>query len=797
MKNEILKNIKAFYIGKRFEKVDKDFLQFEEDMVTIKDLETIEYNLECALQKRIKKEEYEKFINPNNSILLYITGLSDEFDFKKARCNHHGGTPPDIDTDAQPSRRYEIEQYINELYGEENVAHIGSYGTFGLKAIAQDLMRIHQPLEPKLKDYENKEEYEKDCKKYFKELKKVKDYYNEISDRIPNPIHGKAPDIEKLKEAIEDVENKYPDFYSFAEYAYDMRKQLGVHAAGIVIGNEPINWFVPTYKNTNKEENKQYDRITQFDKDEVEQIGLLKLDLLVTDNLDTIAETIRLLAEQNIIIDIEKEIYENPNYEPAYRMINDLNLTGVFQLEGEGTIKTIIKRIRPSKIEHLFAINALNRPGPLDNGLVDQYVDNMDSYAPPEGMPQALAEILKPTNYCMIYQEQIMEAMQKMAGFTLKESDDIRKALGKKKAELLIDYKEKFIKGCLTLNTCDELYSEEFWTGLEKFADYCFNLSHAVLYSFLTYACAYLKVKYPAEFFAAYLTVKSRKAPEKFQEKLKEIKQECVFFGIEILPPDINTSKEIFTVKDSNIVFSISGIKTIAGNSVFEIVNEKENYKDILDFLSRVNKSKINTGKFEALVYAGCFDKLGYKREDLIENKEILYKYFSDKRAYQERKKAIVIRLKEREEAEKNGTRKPVMLKELPEPEKPEIERYKKIKIDNDMLMKQLEYTGIFFGKHPTELVQGEFDKIGKLWIGNPAHIVGLITSIKKITTKKGDAMAFIKLEDSSGVCDGTIFPSVWKNCDDLNVNDLVKCVVKTESEEPDIKVIINKIGKV
>lgn len=796
-RESILQNIRKYYISERFQEVDKDFLEFEEEMAEEKDLETIEDYLN---QKACGFYDWDgiELANDNNSIILYITDLTKTFDFKLGRNKHHLGTPCDIDLDFQPSGRDKVKEYLIKTYGENQVAQIGAIGTFGMKSIVKDLGRINEPTEPRKSDYESTEEYERAKALYDYDLFKVRNKTNELSKLIPEPVHGKAPNLEKVikfnleKKVPVDIEKEYPEFYNFAEYADGMRKQMGVHAAGVVISNFPIDNIIPTWKNDD------YNKITQFDKDEVETLGLIKYDLLVIDALDTIAETFK-LVKQNYGIELKDEdYYNNSDDKAAYKLLKSGLLAGIFQFETSSVAKGFLQKIAPKDIMRISDINALNRPGPLDSGMADLYIKNLEANTKPEDLPETMVPLLEKTNYCMIYQEQVMQVLSKMAGFSLKEADDARRAIGKKKEKVLLELGDIFIKRCVELKTATETEATKIFKDILKFADYGFNLSHSLTYSFISYMTASLKANYPLEFYTAFLTIKSAElSPDDFQAKLKEVNNECKEFGIEIKPPDINKSQSQFICDPETnfIYYGLAGIKFLAKSSIEEILKSrpKTGFKDIYHFLESVHKGKVNTGKMESLIKAGCFDKLGYSRKELLENIKPLYTYYSDLNDYKERIYEQKKRDKEREEAIANGTKKMPALKLKEEPIKPVIQQHSKITITQSELAEQAELTGVYLGIHPTDMIKGNFISISELWIGETHTIKCIITAIKEITDKNGNKMAFIKLEDKSGDCEATVFGKEWPLFrEQAKVNTLIKCKVKVKQEKPTIKCIVN-----
>ena len=801
--------IKSKFQAERVESIDKDYLEYELNFAKKIDLEKIEnlLNSNC------------KISNPHNSILLYVTGLTDEFDFIKARVDTAEGTPADIDVDFAPSGRMHVRNYILQTYGKDYVAQIGAIGTHGMKSSVHDFFRIKEPVKPLKKNYEDEKDFKAASDKYDKLVAKLKEEKNKLLKLIPPPKAGLQPDLEKTLKYSPHLANDYPEFYNYAKLVNDQRKQLGVHAAGILISPQKITDFMPLFKNS------KYEAITQFDKVEVEKLGFIKFDLLVIDALDTIKYCIG-LVNKNKENKLSLSYIYNHHEPKVYRMLHEGMVTGTFQMETSAMAAHLIKKIKPMSIDDLGDINALNRPGCLEaprdeDGniigppIVETYLENVSRNEPPDDMPIILANILKSSKYCMIYQEQIMQVFSEMAGFSLREADDARRAMGKKDEKLLNSLRDTFVQGCVAHNSCTKEYAEYLFSQIKNFASYGFNRSHSVAYSYITYATAWLKYHYPIEFFTAMLTVKSsniedeedieedtgntQKAKEKFTVALIDILSEVDYFGIDIRPPSINKSENTFVYSNNHILYGLSGIKGCGEKAIEHILEVRENgpFIDVFDFLSRVHKNKINIGKFKVLVQAGCFDCLGYNRTELISKAQELYDFYSDTRAYKEQEEKIIVRNREIEEALKAGTKKPTVLKSKPIPIKPDIEQHKKIFISYEEIIEQREVLGAFIGNHPTKCLQHlSHKKYQYLLNGDTEDILFYITKIKEIITKKGDLMAFITIEDYNGsIADATLFPKQYmKYQSKLKVGAMGNMNIKVQNETP-LSVIVNSIN--
>ena len=429
----LLKYIDSKIDDSRYSQIDQDYLDYESKMTSIEDLE----NIKLLLERNITLPE-----NPHNSILLYITGLSDQFDMNKGRSNMIEGSPPDIDLDFSALDREKAIDWCIDYWGRDNVANIITHGTFKPKSLARSYYRITEGSQDDL---------------------------NELLSKIPPPKYGKEATLQEILDLNPDLkdDSRYTDFLLFADRIEDIVANFGIHAAGVIISDFPIHDTIPMWKNAKAE------RITQFDKDECEELGLLKFDFLGIDTLSIIKDCCNLI-KQNRNIDINPYSIEDGD-KKTYDAICKGHLTGVFQMETSGTAKRLIIDSKPNSIEDLSAISALNRPGPLQAGFDKQYIRNKKTNMVPDDLPTPLADILEPSYWTLLYQEQVMQICSDLAGFTAKESDDIRRAMGKKKLSVLEKYKIQFIEGCQSIGGLAKDYSEKLWDDLLGFADYCLS----------------------------------------------------------------------------------------------------------------------------------------------------------------------------------------------------------------------------------------------------------------------------------------------------------------------------------
>lgn len=439
---ELLQLVRNYYLKDRLITLDKDYLQIEEEKIFKSDLELIL----AACKKKIKLP------NTYNSCIIYVTGLSDEFDFTLGRCLTKGGSPPDIDIDWSASGRDRAIELVTEKYGRDCVANIVTHGTLGPKSLTRRFFSIYMP--------ENEDEQ-----------LVWKTGEREILNAIPKALFGKEAtldeiilgDAEKNYPPNKDLPTKFPNWYKFTNKLDDMVCNFGIHAGGVVISSFPIMNIIPTWSN------KKSERITQFDMKEVEELGLIKFDFLVINNLDIIKECIRLIKVRH---NVDIDLYNIPDGDKkAYSLLAQGLVVGVFQMETSNSAKDLLMKIKPQSIGELSDISSLNRPGCLSAGFDKQYVDNKNSQLVPKDMPEIIAELLKDTYYTLIYQEQVMKICQVIAGYSLREADDIRRAMGKKNVAILNPYEVSFKKGFVKYGLSEE-DGKKWWDILVGFADY-------------------------------------------------------------------------------------------------------------------------------------------------------------------------------------------------------------------------------------------------------------------------------------------------------------------------------------
>ncbi|MGH7908393.1 MAG: DNA polymerase III subunit alpha, partial [Thermodesulfobacteriota bacterium] len=522
---------------------------------------------------------------------------------------------PDIDVDFCADRRDEVIKYVTERYGADKVAQIGTFGTMSAKAVVKDVGRV---LGIPYSDVDR------------------------VTKLIPS-FRGKVFSIEEsltqipqLKELIEKSPN-LRELIDIARPLENMVRHSSTHAAGIVISNEPLADHIPLYKGSKDE------IVTQFDMNAIEDLGFVKFDFLGLKTLTVIDKAIKFINENKSsgvrqsseqvdqVGSIKDEVLQFDikkiplNDQDVYKLLSSGHTRGVFQIESSG-MKDLLMRLQPSSFEDIIAVLALYRPGPLDSGMVDEFIKRKHGKRRIEYPLPELKELLKDTYGLFVYQEQIMKTASVLADYSLGEADLLRRAMGKKKPEEMKAQRERFLEGAKKKGVSKKK-AEEIFDAMEKFAEYSFNKSHSAAYALITYQTAYLKANYPAQFMAALLSVEAGNA-----DKVIASIAECKEMGIEVLPPDVNESMAGFTALTGSpttlpldryprargkIRFGLSAIKNIGEGTVEAIIKAREEgggLKSIFDFCERVDSKKINKRTFESLIKSGAFDSLGANR---------------------------------------------------------------------------------------------------------------------------------------------------------------------------------------
>ncbi len=644
-------------------------------------------------------------------------------------------SPPDIDIDFSDRARAFIVEYLVEKYGHDSVGKVATFATMGARGSIKDVGRVLDvPL----------------------------DNVNKLTQLIPTIPAGITLDdaleqVPEFKSLAEQPENK--ELMDLSKAVEGMKRHVSCHASAYVIANGPLTDFAPLFKDKNDQVATQYGGKT------VESVGIVKFDLLGIRTLTEIYDCIQMVKTNH---DIEININEIPfDDEKTFSLISKGLLAGLFQLETSSGMYRVVTQLKADNFEDFVAIPALYRPGPLTSGMTQQFIDRKVGLEKVEYKHPLLENALKKTYGVCVYQEQVMQIVQDLAGFTLGEADVLRSAMGKKDPELLQAQREKFVDGAQK-NGINRKEAEEIYDLLEPFSGYAFNKSHCVAYAMTGYQMAFLKTHYPREFMAAMMTGESGNS-----EKVTRYRAECAKLAeyldveINVLPPDVNTSNKNFSVDGNDICFGFVAVKNVGDNAIDSIIaarNQDGNFTSIQDFCERVDTKVVNKRAVEGLILCGAFDSLDTNRAKLHANLEVMLKAAQSAQA--ERDRGQLNLFGNASEAESA----PIALTETAE-----YEPLERLKLEKQQL-------GFYVSGHPLEQYKDIIEyytiastqTLGEHAIDSNVSVAGMITEVKQITTRKGDSMAVIALEDLEGSVEVVIFPDTYKEAGELYEDRIV-----------------------
>ena len=548
-------------------------------------------------------------------------------------------------------------------------------------------------------------------------------------------------------------------------------KTFGVHAAGVVISADPLDEIVPLQRNNDGSV------ITQYSMEELESLGLLKMDFLGLRNLTIIQKTLDYIKQthNNLQLDpyalpaderkamqilAEGRVKKLPgDIDTTYKLLERGDLEGVFQLESSG-MRQIVQELKPSCIEDISSILALYRPGPLDAGLIPKFIARKHGEKI-QYEHSLLQPILEETYGILVYQEQIMKMAQDLAGYSLGQADLLRRAMGKKKPEEMNKQRELFIDGS-TKNGVPQKVAEQLFEQMVLFAEYCFNKSHSTAYAYVTYQTAYLKANYPAEYMAALLTANSGD-----QDKVKKYIANCGGLEIEVEPPDINRSQVDFTIENGKILFGLSAVKNLGQGAIEHILVARDKdgpFKSLPDLCDRVDLRAVNSRALESLIKCGALDKINRNRHQLIAHLELSMKWAAERAKEQDSGQLNLFNIG-------NNTQSQTAAASFDTaPKNPDVKDYpvqEKLQFEKELL-------GFYLSNHPLKDVAKLAQQEGITLTPNSlAHledqrakskvtVIVIITDIKGITTKKGDQMAILQIEDLEGKAEAVVFPKTY-----------------------------------
>ena len=625
---------------------------------------------------------------------------------------------PDIDIDFCFERRGEVIDYVVQKYGADRVAQIITFGTMAARAAIRDVGRaLNMPYG----------EVDRVAKMVPPELHvTIEKALNDAAEL--KEIYDQKPEVRKLIDTAAALEG--------------MPRHASTHAAAVVITKDPLTDYLPLYKASDGPVT------TQFAKDTVEELGLLKMDLLGLRTLTVISDALNLIAgSTGERIDIDKIPLDDP---ATYEMLARGEAAGVFQLESSG-MRSILRDLKPEVFEDIVALVALYRPGPLGSGMVVDFIKNKHGLNKTTYLHPRLEPILKDTYGVILYQEQVMRIASDLAGFTLGEADMLRRAMGKKKPEIIAGLRAQFVGGAVN-NGVDKDVAGQIFDLMEYFAGYGFNKSHSAAYALITYQTAYLKANYPLPYMAALLTSVKDNA-----DKVAAYIEDCRRLGIEVLPPDVNESKESFTVAGAKIRFGLAAVKNVGLGAVESIIKAREAggpFNGYVDFCRRLDPKVVNRRVLESLIRCGAFDSLGHRRAQLMAAVDQGLALAQQSQRERENGQISLLDLM-------GESAREVVSISLPDlPEFPE----------DEMLAMEKEVLGLYISGHPLAQYRSALDRlctysaaeVFELAEDSAVVVGGMITGVKKINTKKGDSMAFLTLEDLTGTVEVIVFPRVY-----------------------------------
>lgn len=705
------------------------------------------------------------------SIAAYAIGITDIDPLKygllfERFLNPERVSMPDFDVDFCYERRPEVIEYVERKYGKDHVSQIITFGTMAARMVIRDVGRVL--------DYPYAET-------------------DKLAKMIPMEVHITIPKAleqnRELKELYES-DDKVKQLLDIAIKLEGLPRQASTHACGIVITKDPVDTYVPLYVNDGNIS-------TQYTMNLLEELGLLKMDFLGLRTLTVISDTEKLVKQtRGITVEYDK----NMNDPKVYKLWAEGQSIGIFQFESQG-MTNFMKELKPDCLEDIIAGVSLYRPGPMDQ--IPRYIKGKQNPGHNVYTHPALEPILNVTYGCMVYQEQVMQIVRELAGYSLGRADLVRRAMGKKKLDVMAKEREYFIHGqvdengkvivpgCVR-NGIDEKSADKIFDEMAEFAKYAFNKSHAAAYSVVSYRTAYLKAYYPEEFMAATLN--------SFLGNLDKVPvyiDECKRLKIEILKPDINKSFTKFTVQNGKIRFGLGSIKNVGVAAIETVIKERNDngeFKSFTDFCERIQSGTVNKKCVECLIKAGCFDEMNQTRATLLASFEKILDTINNQGRNQLENQVTMFDIIQPEE---NVKYQYTVLKELDEKE---------------ILSQEKEMLGIYISGHPLEKIRESIKRqtnINSIQIkelngenaanfkdGQTVKYAGTITSIKKKYTKRNTIMAFITVEDLFGSAEMVIFDSVYSRCDKILFEDNIVLIEGRLSikEDEDARILVQNI---
>ena len=715
------------------------------------------------------------------SIAAYCLGITDIDPIKYSLIferflNPERVSMPDFDIDFCYERRQEVIDYVCRKYGNDHVAQIITFGTMAARGVIRDVARVLNVPYAKA---------------------------DSISKKVPMELHitlEKALEMNPELKMMYEEDPEVKQIIDISRKLEGLPRHASTHAAGVVITKESVDTYVPLYKNDNLIS-------TQYTMTILEELGLLKMDFLGLRTLTVLKDAID-MVKLNKKIDVEYDL--NMNDQNVYKLWWEGNTSGIFQFESAG-MTSFMKELRPDCLEDLIAGVSLYRPGPMDQ--IPRYIKGKNNPEKTEYTHESLKNILDVTYGCMVYQEQVMQIVRDLAGYSLGRADLVRRAMGKKKLDVMAEERKNFIYGVVDedgnvkipgaiRNGVDEKSADKIFDEMAEFAKYAFNKSHAACYAVVAYRTAYLKAYYPTEFMAALLNSFIGSA-----NKIPEYINECKRLDIQVKRPDINKSFTRFTVDGDSIRFGLAAIKNVGEGAVNSITNERAKngeYKDFVDFCKRVANEDVNKKCIESMIKAGAFDSLGHTRSTLLASfEEILEMINSDKR------KALSGQVTMFDAVNDNNGMQEQLYTLV---SKTELPTRQLLSMEKDML-------GLYISGHPLTEYQKMIEKYSnisslslineneeieeensykntKVIDGQSVKLIGIISEIRTKVTKNNEIMAILTVEDLNGSIPIIVFAKTYAAYRYLlNVDDVIKIEGRLNLREDEISVVAMKIS--
>lgn len=660
------------------------------------------------------------------SIVSYLLGITDLDPIKygllfERFLNPGRKSMPDIDIDFCYERRGEVIDYVTQKYGRENVAQIITFGCMQAKAAVRDVARA---MGLSYADGDR------------------------IAKLIPYELGITIDDAVEVEPQLKDMmetDKTVRELLNTAKVLEGLNRHASVHAAGVVISDKPLTEHVPLFKSTDGQVT------TAFDMDGISSIGLLKMDFLGLRTLTVINDAVALIQQhKGVAIDIDHLPLDDAK---TYATLSAGNSEGVFQLESGG-MRDLLKKMKPSEFEDLIAILALYRPGPMGSGMLEDFIkrkrgENRISYPHPK-----LEDVLKTTYGIIVYQEQVMQIASVLAGFSMTQADDLRKAMGKKIATEMAKMRSFFVQGCAKESGISQEEANRLFDLMDYFSGYGFNRSHSAGYALITYRTAFLKANYPTEFMCALLTSERDNT-----DKVVEYTKETESMKIKVLPPDVNNSLGQFSVVDANTIrYGLLAVKNIGALAIESMVAQRQKggrFQSIFDFCRRVDLRLNNRKVLESLIKAGCMDSLGARRSQLMAALDQALEM-----GIKSQKEQEIGQFSFFNQSQQNGFSSKDQLAEIPEWPQAQI------------LANEKSLLGFYLSGHPLQRYRVEIEEFADFTTaslknardGQEVRMIGLIDTVKLTTTKKNnERMAIVGLEDLDGAMEVVIFPSNYE----------------------------------